>query len=149
MTWQEHTDILLSLYVCKQTFHIFPVRITLLYTHKCCYNAKPSAYFFYVKTKMSVDFQICISVPLCFVMTFWSCRKNGLIRKTWLTSKFMTSQPGSQTIAIHILFNISQSKGNQIMKLRQLIEHNKKNIFLQKLCRKWVRELVPDLFLFF
>ena len=31
---------------------------------KCYYNAKPSAYYFYVKTKISVDFQICISVPL-------------------------------------------------------------------------------------
>ena len=29
-----------------------------------------------------------------FVMTFWSCWKNGLIRKINLTSKFMTSQPG-------------------------------------------------------
>ena len=68
--------------------------------------------------------------------TFWSCRKNGLIRKIKLTSKFMTSQPGLQTIAIHILPNISQSKGNQTMKFGQLIEHNKRNIFLQKLCEK-------------
>ena len=51
----------------------------------------------------------------------------------------MTSQPGLQTIAIHILPNISQSKGNQMMKFGQLIEY-KKNIFLQKLCGKWVRE---------
>ena len=52
----------------------------------------------------------------------------------------MTSQPGLQTIAIHILPNISQSKGNQTMKFGQLIEYNKRNIFLQKLCRKWDRE---------
>ena len=31
---------------------------------KSCCNAKPSANYFYVKTKISVDFQICISVPL-------------------------------------------------------------------------------------
>ena len=48
----------------------------------------------------------------------------------------MTSQPGLQTIAIHILPNISQSKGNQIMKFGQSIDYNKRNIFLQKLCRK-------------
>ena len=42
----------------------------------------------------------------------------------------MTSQPGLQTIAIQILSNISQSKGNQIMKFGQLIEYNKINIFL-------------------
>ena len=48
----------------------------------------------------------------------------------------MASQPGLQTIAIHILPNISQSKGNQTMKFDQLIEYNKRNIFLQKLCGK-------------
>ena len=29
-----------------------------------------------------------------FVMTFWSCRKNGSIRKIMLISKSMMSQPG-------------------------------------------------------
>ena len=48
----------------------------------------------------------------------------------------MTSQPSQQTIVIHILTNISQSKGKQTMKFGQLIEYNKRNIFLQKLCRK-------------
>ena len=48
----------------------------------------------------------------------------------------MTSQPGLQTIAIYILSSISQSKGNQTKKFGQLIEYNKGNIFLQKLCRK-------------
>ena len=44
----------------------------------------------------------------------------------------MTSQSGLQTIAIHILPNISQSKGKQTMKFGQLIKNNKGNIFLQK-----------------
>ena len=48
----------------------------------------------------------------------------------------MTSQPGLQTIAIHILPNISQSKDNQAMKFGQLREYNKRNIFFQKLCGK-------------
>ena len=48
----------------------------------------------------------------------------------------MTPQAGLQTIPIHILPNISQGEGNQEMKFGQLIEHNKGNIFLQKLCRK-------------
>ena len=52
----------------------------------------------------------------------------------------MTSKPGSQTIAINILPDISQNIDNQIMKFGQLIEYDKKNIFLQKLCRKWGRE---------
>ena len=62
--------------------------------------------------------------------------KNGLIGKIRLTSKFMMSQTGLQTIAIHILTNISESKGNQSMKFGQLREYNKRNIFPQKLCRK-------------
>ena len=66
----------------------------------------------------------------------WSCRKNGLIRKIRLTSKFITSQPGLGTIAIHILPSISQSKDNQKMKFGQLLEYNKINIFIQKLCGK-------------
>ena len=48
----------------------------------------------------------------------------------------MTSQPGLQTIAIHISPSISQSNDNQKMKFDQLVEYNKRNIFLQKLCGK-------------
>ena len=61
----------------------------------------------------------------------------------------MTSQPGLQTIATYILPNISQCKSNQTIKLGQLIDHNKKNIFLQKLCGNEAGRLVPDLFFFF
>ena len=67
-------------------------------------------------------------------MTFRSYRRKDLIRKIRLTSKFMTSQPGLQTVAIHILPNISQSKDNQTMKFGQLIEYNKRDIFVKKLC---------------
>ena len=62
--------------------------------------------------------------------------KKRLIRKISLASKFMASQPGLQTVAIQILPNISQSQGNQKMKFGQLIECNKREIFLQKLCGK-------------
>ena len=44
----------------------------------------------------------------------------------------MTSQPGKQTIAIRIMPNISRSKGNQAVKLGQLIEYNLRNISLLK-----------------
>ena len=80
------------------------------------------------------------SQDICFCYNFWSCRRNGLIRMIWLTSKFMTPQPGLQAIAIHILPNISQSKGNQTIEFGQMIEDNKRNSFLQKLCGKWGRE---------
>ena len=48
----------------------------------------------------------------------------------------MMSQPGLQTISIHIIPNVSQRKYNQAMKFSQLIEYNKRNIFLQKLYGK-------------
>ena len=75
--------------------------------------------------------------------------KMAWLNRLKLTSKFMTSQPGFQAIPILILPNISQSKGSQTIKFGQLTEYNKRNIFLQVLCRKWGRRLVPDLFLFF
>ena len=61
----------------------------------------------------------------------------------------MTSQPGLQTIAIHVLPKISQSKGNQTMKFGQLIEYNKRNIFFKNYAENEASRLVPDLFLFF
>ena len=42
------------------------------------------------------------------------------------------SQSVKQTIAVHVLLNISRSKGNQTMKLGQLIEYKMRNIFLKK-----------------
>ena len=48
----------------------------------------------------------------------------------------MTSQPGEQTITIHILPNILRTKGNQTTKFGQLIELNNGNNFPQKLCIK-------------
>ena len=47
----------------------------------------------------------------------------------------MTSQPGLETIPIQVRPNISQTKGNQIMKFGQLIQYNR-NIFVKKLCGK-------------
>ena len=56
------------------------------------------------------------------------------------------SQIGLHAIAIHILPNISQSKGNQTKQFGQLIEYNKRNIFYAE---NEARRLVSDLFLFF
>ena len=48
----------------------------------------------------------------------------------------MTSQPGQQTMTIHILPNISRSKGNQTVKFGQLIDYNMRHIFLEKSYKK-------------
>ena len=39
--------------------------------------------------------------------------------------------PGKQTVALPILLNLSQSKGNQTLKFGQVMEYNKKNIFFE------------------
>ena len=46
-------------------------------------------------------------------------------------------------IAIHILANISKSKGNQAMKFGQLIEYKMRNIFLETLYTKYGGETSP------
>ena len=43
----------------------------------------------------------------------------------------MTSQPGKQIIAIHILPNILRNKGDQTVKFCKLIEYNMRNVFLK------------------
>ena len=42
------------------------------------------------------------------------------------------SQPEKQAIVMNMLSNIFRSKDNQTMKFGQLIEYNKRNIFLEK-----------------
>ena len=53
----------------------------------------------------------------------------SLIRKIKLILKYVTSEPRKQTVAIHILPNISRSKENKTMKFGQSMEHNMGNIF--------------------
>ena len=53
-------------------------------------------------------------VVMMFKPIFWSCRKLRL------TSKFITSKSGKETITIHVLHNISRSKSNQTIKFGQL-----------------------------
>ena len=63
--------------------------------------------------------------------------KNGLTRKIKLIS---------QIIAIHILLNISRSKGNQTVKFGHLLEYNMRNIFLENSYSKCGEETIPRLF---
>ena len=57
----------------------------------------------------------------------------------------MTSQSKKKTIAIHILLNISRSKSNQTLKFGQLLEHNTRNIFLEKSYTKFGVKISPRL----
>ena len=58
----------------------------------------------------------------------------------------MASQPGKQTIVIHVLPNILTNKDNQAMKFGQLRECNMKNIFLEKPYTKCGGETSPRSF---
>ena len=67
---------------------------------------------------------------LFVLKTFWSCRKNGLIRKVRLISKFMASQPGLQTIAItYCPISHKLKATNHTMKFGQLIEYKQNKYF--------------------
>ena len=46
-----------------------------------------------------------------------------------------------KTITIHILANISKSKGNQTMKFDQLIEYNMRNTFAVKSYTKYIENI--------
>ena len=80
---------------------------------------------------------------LSFCLDFLVMYQNGLIRKMRLISKLMTSQPGLETIAIHIFPNISRSKGNQTVKFGQLIEYDMRNTFVEKSYTKCCKETIP------
>ena len=60
----------------------------------------------------------------------------------------MISQTGQEIITIHIMPNISRSKGNQIMKFGQLKEYNMASIiFLKNHTKNVMEKLVPDPFI--
>ena len=61
-------------------------------------------------------------------------------KKARLIFKSMMSQTGQQIITMHILPNISRSKGNQSIKFGQLTEYNMRKIFLEKSYTKYSRE---------
>ena len=61
-----------------------------------------------------------------------------MIRKIRLTSKFMTSQPGLQTVAIHIL---PVSQDNEIWSISR-----REIFFFNNYAENEVRRLVSDIF---
>ena len=71
-----------------------------------------------------------------FFLDLLVMQKNVLIRKIRLISRFAASQPGKQTMTIHILSNISRCKDNQIIKFGHLIDCNMRNTLLQKSYKK-------------
>ena len=113
------------------------------YFHRCTLRSKTifgllkmmkNAFYFILKTLIFLKI-------FNFALTFSSCRKTTWLER--LISKFMTSQTGQQLIAIHILPNISRSKGNQTMKLGYLIEYNIRKLFPSKSYTKCSKGTIP------
>ena len=80
---------------------------------------------FYFILKALLALKIFKSFSLIFLVRW----VNGLIRKLTLLSKFMTLQPGTQTIAVH-MSKISRSNHSQAIEIGQLIGHKVRNKFL-------------------
>ena len=78
---------------------------------------------------------------------FYFTLKALLILKICNFLKFMTSQSGQQTIAIHILTNISRNIGNQAMKFCQVIEYNMSNFYFETSCTEMAEKLFANPFL--
>ena len=133
-----------------QTHLVYSLIFSLLLVFCLVYHSYLSVFELIFKVRLSPFKKDCVSClienPLkmmkntfyfilkaLFVLKIFTVlsRLFGHVGKIKLSSKFVTSQPGLQTIAVHILPNISQSKGSQTMKFG-----NKRNIFLQKLCRE-------------
>ena len=95
---------------------------------------------------VSCQKKFCAQEMLIFVPTFLVMYETSCIRKLRFVSKFMAWETGKQIITIHILPTISRNKGNQIIKLRKLIECNVRNISLGKSYAKCGEEDRPRSF---
>ena len=74
------------------------------------------------------DFYFMLHVKSIFVLEIFTFLfrifgyvKNSLIKKLWLISRFMTLKTRKKIITIHVLPNISRSKGKQTIKFGHLI----------------------------
>ena len=95
----------------------------------------------FLATESSVNMiknAFCFTLKALFVLEKFKY-SNSVMRKIRLVSKFITSQSGKQTIAIHILTKISRRKGNQTIKFGQFTI----NIFLEKSYTKYRGETIP------
>ena len=81
-------------------------------------------------------------------LAFLLMQKKRLDQKRKINFKIYN---GTDCLTNNYSLHVAQylTKGNQKMKLGQLIEYDKKSIFLQESCRKQAGRLAPGLFLFF
>ena len=90
---------------------------------------KKNAFYFILKTLFVFEI---------FTYSSWlfDYIEKRLDKKPNFNVKFLTSQTGQQIIAIHIFPSASRIKGNQSIKLGQLVEYHVRNILLQTSCKE-------------
>ena len=81
-----------------------------------------------VFTPKSIRKALFILEILTFLSLLFIYIEKRLDNNSWIFSKFLTSQTRQRIISIHILLNISRSKGNQTLKFGQLIKLSVRNI---------------------
>ena len=92
---------------------------------------------------------VCLEIVKlhCQICDSFGHVEKQLDKKTKVIFKLYNVTNWEQIITIHILPNISRSRGNQGMKFCQLIEHNIRNIFFEKSYTKCSGESRPRPFL--
>ena len=91
------------LHVCKRTFRISKVRLSLrVMQNMLCYNAQSSCYWFFMKINVLLNFHICVGVPLnirsiFLVQTSFSSMliendRNLIVGKVFLTYEIITDE---------------------------------------------------------
>ena len=93
---------------------LFPYLTTHISKSKRCFNVKSSTYCFHMKSKILVDFQICISVPLIKHLSY--CKQPICSANQW-TGFYMTTASvmkglniftnSFQIIALLIVWNVA------------------------------------------
>ena len=89
-----------------------------------------------LKSDLHLPKKLCIPLKM-MKSAFYFLLKAFFVLKTFLSRLF--GHIGKRDIGkrdIHILSNMSQSKGNQTVEFGQLTKYNKRNVFVQKLCEK-------------
>ena len=98
----------------------------------CCFT-----WIVFVELKENLGWPFVSKVGRWGVLkNWWDPSYGGMILKWGVDSPLRL-----WTITKHILPNIPLSKGNQTMTFGQLMEYNKKNIYLQKSYGKWGWEI--------
>ena len=122
-----------SYYFLKSNSHL-PPKNYLLHWKPFKYDEK---WFFFILKALSV-----LTVFLSWI--FFHVEKNNFLRRLRLISKCMTSQPGKQTITMHIFPKISRSKDNR--KFCQLTKYTKVIFFFKNHVENQAGRVVPDHF---